>query len=96
MAIQEHGGSVIITGEHVKPVAELTRLHGWKLAANMKLNHGMSSKRCPSVKAFNEAYGTQARTWAHVLQICTDTLAAWRAELDEAAKLKTGSHPRNA
>jgi DNA polymerase III psi subunit len=84
MAIENHDGTISVTGTDVSNVAGLIRLRGWKLAADMKIKHGMSSKHCPSVKAFNAEYGTNAKSWAQIQKITTDVLADIRAELDAA------------
>lgn len=81
MAIENHDGTVVVTGEDIRPIAELIILRGWKLAATMKVKHGMTSAQYRTVRQFNEHYGTSgAKTWADVLKITTDVLAEIAAE----------------
>lgn len=82
MAIENHNGAVVVTGGHVRPVAELIRLRGWKLAADMKVKFGMSSAAYPSVRKFREEYKVNARNWAEVQRITTAALADIRAEME--------------
>jgi hypothetical protein len=70
--------TVVITGDKIAGARELMMIHGWKNAANMKVKFGMSSKRFPSVKAFNEQYGVKVKTWAQILEITTSVLADMR------------------
>lgn len=81
MAIENHEGTIVVTGEDVRPVAELIRLRGWKLAADMKVKFGMSSAMYPTVKAFSAEYGIKARNWAEVQRITTAVLADIRTEM---------------
>lgn len=81
MAIENHDGTIVVTGEDIRPVADLIILRGWKLAATMKIKHGMNSAVYRTVKQFNAYYGTSgAKTWADVLKITTDVLAEIAAE----------------
>jgi hypothetical protein len=80
--ISNEDGNIVVTGDSVKPIAELMRLHGWRQAANMKLKFGMSSKHYPSVKAFRAEYGSTARSWAEVQRITDEVIKEIRAELE--------------
>jgi DNA polymerase III psi subunit len=80
MAIENHDGTVVVTGPDVASVAQLMRARGWKLAADMKVKHGMSSKHYPSVKAFNAEYDVKAKSWADIQRIMTDVFAQVKAE----------------
>lgn len=79
--IENHNGTIAVSGDSVKPVAELMRLHGWRNAANMKIKFAMSSKHYPTIKAFNAEYGVKATSWAMVLECTTDVINQIRAEL---------------
>lgn len=81
MAIENHEGTIVVTGEDVRPVAELIRLRGWKLAADMRVKFGMSSAMYPSVKAFRAEYDVKARNWAEVQRITAAVLADIRTEM---------------
>lgn len=84
MAITNHDGTIAVTGESVRPVADLIILHGWKRAATMKVKHGMTDRHYSSVRKFNETYGVKAKSWAQVLEVTTDVIKDIQAELDQA------------
>lgn len=78
--ITNHDGTVSATGDSVKPIAELMRLHGWRNAANMKIKFAMSSKHYPTIKAFNAEYGVKARSWVQVYEVTNDVINEMREE----------------
>lgn len=79
-------GSISITGDSVRPMAQLMRLHGWRNAATMRTRFAMSSKHYPTVKAFNAEYGVNVSTWVEVFALTDSVIKELRAETTEAIK----------
>lgn len=96
MSIKDYDGTIVITGESVRPMAELSRLHGWRRAATMKVKHGMTDKHYASVKDFNAEYGVNARTWAQVLEVTTDVIKELGEELKAAKSAREGNGAQEA